>query len=270
MNAPAFYVYCIAESTAVTELPADSLPAAIEDDSKLEWVSVNTLAALVSRVPRESYSEESLAEHLTDATWTAIRAMRHETVVEYVAKRTSVVPLRFGTIYLERDGIEQMLAERLRELEEIIEHLRGREEWGVNVWCDRAVLLSSITSVSPVLRDLVERAAQSPPGQSYLMQKKIEALKIDESRAAVNRIVDRIEEKLKEQSDEARRLRILKVETTEHGELKAKFAFLVKRAEFEEFRDAAERLAQENQAAGVRLELTGPWPVYNFVQDVSR
>jgi arginyl-tRNA synthetase len=96
------------------------------------------------------------------------------------------------------------------------------------------------------------------------MQKKIEALKVDEARGAVNRIVDQIEETLKSQSDDTRRLRILKVETTEHGELKAKFAFLVKRASFEEFRDAAERLAQQHQAAGVRLELTGPWPVYNF------
>ena len=265
MSALAFYVYCIAESAATAELPPDSLPAAIEDDSKLEWISVNTLAALVSRVPRESYSEETLAEHLTDATWTAIRAMRHETVVEYVAKRTSVVPLRFGTIYLEREGIQQMLVGRSRELEDIIDHLRGREEWGVNVYCDRAVLLSSITSVSPVLRDLVQRAEQASPGQSYLMLKKIETLKVDEARTAVNRIVEQIEEKLKVQTDDARRLRILKVETTEHGELKAKFAFLVKRSAFEEFRDAAERLAQEHQAAGVRLELTGPWPVYNFV-----
>ena len=86
--------------------------------------------------------------------------MRHETVVEYVAKRASVIPLRFGTIYLERNGIEQMLTEKSRELEEIIEHLRGREEWGVNVYCDRAVLMSSITSVSPVLREMVERAQQ--------------------------------------------------------------------------------------------------------------
>jgi len=191
--------------------------------------------------------------------------MRHETVVEYVAKRTSVVPLRFGTIYLEREGIQQMLVGRSRELEDIIEHLRGREEWGVNVYCDRAVLLSSITSVSPVLRDLVQRAEQAPPGQSYLMQKKIETLKVDEARTAVNRIVEQIEEKLKVQTDDARHLRILKVETTDHGELKAKFAFLVRRSAFEEFRDAAEGLAQEHQAAGVRLELTGPWPVYNFV-----
>ena len=182
MSTPAFYVYCIAENAAAAQLPADSLPAAIEDDAKLEWISVNTLAALVSQVPRETYSEESLAEHLTDATWTAIRAMRHETVVEYVAKRASVIPLRFGTIYLERNGIEQMLTEKSRELEEIIEHLRGREEWGVNVYCDRAVLLSSITSVSPVLRELAERAEQASPGQSYLMQKKIDALRVDEAR----------------------------------------------------------------------------------------
>jgi hypothetical protein len=261
-----YYVYCIGESAAAAELPAESLPVAIEEDAKLEWIALDKLAALVSEVPKEVYSEESLAEHLTDATWTAIRAMRHETVVEYVAKRTSVIPLRFGTIYLERSRIEQMLAEKGREFEGIIEHLRGREEWGVNVYCDRAVLLSSITSVSPVLRDLVERAQQAPPGQSYLMQKKIETLKVDEARAAVNRIVDEVEEKLKTQTDEARRLRILKVETTEHGELKAKFAFLVQRSGFEEFRDAAEQLAREHQAAGVRLELTGPWPVYNFIQ----
>lgn len=260
----AYYVYCIAESAAAAQLPVEALPAAIEDDSRLEWISVNTLAALASQVPRATYSEEKLAEQLTDATWTAIRAMRHETVVEFVAKRATVVPLRFGTIYLERSGVEQMLTDKSRELESIIEQLRGREEWGVNVYYDRGVLLSSITSVSPVLRDLVQRAEQAPPGQSYLMQKKIEALKVDEARAAVNRIVDQIEQTLKSQTDDARRLRILKVETTEHGELKAKFAFLVKRATFEEFRDAAERLAQEHQSAGVRLELTGPWPVYNF------
>lgn len=267
MEELAYYVYCIAEGAAASNLPADSLPAAIEDDANLEWVSVNTLAALASRVPRATYSEESLAEHLTDATWTAIRAMRHETVVEYVAKRISVIPLRFGTIYLEREGIEQMLSAKTRELEEIIEHLRGREEWGVNVYCDRAVLLSSITTVSPVLRELVERAQQAPPGQSYLMQKKIDALRVDEARTTVNLIVEQIEHKLKEQSEDASRLRILKVETTEHGELKAKFAFLVNRRDFEQFREAAERLAQENQSAGIRLELTGPWPVYNFVHD---
>lgn len=268
-NKKAYYVYCVAESVAAEQLNAASFPVAIEDDAKLEWVTANDLAALCSAVPLDSYSEDALADHLADATWTAVRAMRHETVVEYVAKRTSVVPLRFGTIYLDRAGIERMLTEKSRELTHIIEHLRGREEWGVNVYSDRPTLLAGITSVSPTLRELAQQAEAASPGQSYLIQKKIEALRVDEARVALNRIVDEIEQALNEQAGEAQRLRILKVEATEHGELKAKFAFLVKRVEFEEFRAAAERLAEEHLSAGVRLELTGPWPAYNFSSDAG-
>lgn len=263
-NELGYYVYCVAESAAARELDAGSFPTAIEDDTKLEWVTANDLAALCSPVPLDSYGEEALAERLSDATWTAVRAMRHETVVEYVAKRVSLVPLRFGTIYLERARIERMLTEQGRELAQLLERLRGREEWGVNVYADRATLMASITSVSPRLREMVQQAESASPGQAYLMQKKIEAMRIDEVRAALNGIIDSVEKQLSEQADDARRLRILKVEATEHGELKGKFAFLVKRSEFEEFRDAAERLAQEHLAAGVRLELTGPWPAYNF------
>jgi hypothetical protein len=265
-----YYVYCIAESPAAQQLGATSFPAAIEDNAKLEWVTANDLAALASAVPLDVYGEEALAEHLSDATWTAVRAMRHETVVEYVAKRTSAVPLRFGTIYLERSGIERMLNEKGRELAQIIERLRGREEWGVNVYSDRAALLASITSVSPRLRELARQAEAASPGQSYLMNKKIEALRVDEARAALNEIIDQIERTLSEQADDAKRLRILKVEATEHGELKGKFAFLVNRTGFEEFRAAAERLAEENLAAGVRLELTGPWPAYNFSTETNQ
>jgi hypothetical protein len=263
-NDLAYYVYCIAESVGAQHLDGASFPTAIEDTAKLEWVTANDLSALTSAVPLNIYGEEALAERLTDATWTAVHAMRHETIVEYVAKRVSVVPLRFGTIYLDRSGIERMLTGQGRELGEVLERLRGHEEWGVNVYSDRATLISSITSVSPRLRELVRQAEAASPGQSYLMQKKIDTLRVDEARTALTDIIDNIEKTLSGQASDAKRLRILKVEATEHGELKGKFAFLVKRSEFEEFRGAAERLAEEHQSAGVRLELTGPWPAYNF------
>ena len=260
----AYYVYCVAERAAARQFDAGAFPAAIEDTAKLEWVITNELAALASAVPLDVYGEAALSDHLADATWTAVRAMRHETVVEYVAKRVSVVPLRFGTIYLDRSGIERMLVEKSRELKQIIERLRGREEWGVNVYSDRSTLLAIITEVSPRLRELARQAEAASPGQSYLMQKKIEALRVDEARVTLNRIIEQIEKTLSAQAVDSKRLRILKVESTEHGELKGKFAFLIKRTEFEEFRGAAERAAEENLSAGVRLELTGPWPAYNF------
>src|SRR5262247_630523 len=77
----AYYVYCVAETEAAKQFATDSLPQAIEDDAALEWVAAGELSALYSRVPLTSYDEVGLAEHLSDATWTAVRAMRHEQVV---------------------------------------------------------------------------------------------------------------------------------------------------------------------------------------------
>lgn len=264
-----FYVYCIAERDALARLFEDALPVAIESEATLEMVAQDNLAAVVSPVPLADYGEDALQQRLTDATWTAVRAMRHEKVVEHFARGLSVVPLRFGTIYLERSSIEQMLAEKQAELRRIIERLRGREEWGLNIYCDRAKLMENITQLSPRLHELVERADATTPGQSYLMRKKIDALRETEARAEMKRVAADIERELSNRSNGAARLRVLKDEGGEHGELAAKFAFLVERARFDEFRAAAERLAEEQGSAGFRLEFTGPWPAYNFAASES-
>jgi hypothetical protein len=259
-----YYVYCVARRSAASSIVDAKTPVAIEDTASVELISRNDLAAVLSEVPLAQYGEESLAERLTDASWTAIRAMRHEQVVEFFAKRTSVVPLRFGTIYLDKARVEEMLTSQQPQLETILDRLDGCEEWGVNVYSDRKVLLDNIANVSPRLRQMADEAVKTTAGQSYLMKKKIEALKADEAKVEVARATEEIENRLREESRDATRLRILKVETTEHGELKAKFAFLVVTSNFDGFRDAAEELAKDFQPAGIRIELTGPWPAYNF------
>jgi hypothetical protein len=259
----AYYVYCVVEKSAAEVLQQKS-PVAIEETSSLELVDHDNLSAVVSQVSLQDYSEEALAARLNDASWTAIRAMRHEHVVEYFSNRTSTVPLRFGTIYLDRSGVATMLREQETNLTAILARLQGREEWGVNVYCDRAVLLENITRVSPRLRELTDEAKKASAGQSYLLQKKIETLKTDETRIEIGRAADQIEKRLTNESEGATKLRILKVETTDHGELKAKFAFLVVKSNFKSFHEAAEELARELEQAGIRIELTGPWPAYNF------
>jgi Gas vesicle synthesis protein GvpL/GvpF len=119
--------------------------------------------------------------------------------------------------------------------------------------------------VSPRLRELAERAAASTPGQAYLLRKKIEAARDDETRAETRRAAAEVERRLRSASDAAARLRVLRDEAAEQGEVAARLAFLVPRAGFEEFRAAAEGLAEEYAPLGFRLELTGPWPAYNFV-----
>jgi hypothetical protein len=259
-----FYVYAIAERDALSQLFADALPAAIEPEAALEMLAQDDLAAVVSPVPLERYGEDALQEQLADATWTAIRAMRHEKVVEHFARRMSIIPLRFGIIYLERERLKEMLSQKQEELRAIIKRLRGREEWGVNIYYDRAKLLEKITELSPRLRELAESADSASPGQSYLLRKKIDGLREAEARAETKRVAARVEEELSSRSEGAARLRVLKDEATEVGELAARLAFLVERERFDEFRAAAEQLAKEYEDAGFKLELTGPWPAYNF------
>ena len=261
----AYYLYCIGESEALAPVHGQELPPPIEPGTEFVQLDTGGLAAVTSRVPLADYGEEALRERVTDAAWVAVRAMRHEKVVEHFSRRASVVPLRFGTIYLESENVERMLDEKRDELLAIIARLRGREEWGLNVYSDRARLKEEIVSLSPHLRELSEQAAEASPGQAYLLRKKIDSLREAEARAETRRVAAAIEQELAGAAEAASvRLRVLKDEGGEQGDVAAKLAFLVERDRFDRFRAAAERLAQKYESAGFKLELTGPWPPYNF------
>lgn len=259
------YVYAVGRREELRPLMEAGVPEAIENDAALELVEAGELAAVVSRVPLEDYGEEGLPSRLADATWTATRALRHERAVEHFARRAAVAPLRFGTIYLRSESVARMLAERAASLREVLARLEGREEWGVNLYVERTILRGAVERISPRLRELAERAEASTPGQAYLLRKKIEAARDDETRAETRRTAAEVERRLADASDAASRLRLHKDETAEQGEVAARLAFLVPADGFEEFRTAAERLAEEYAPLGFRLELTGPWPAYNFV-----
>ena len=124
----AFYVYAIGESAELTPLLEGGRPSAIEEAAPVELLARGALAAVVSSVPLSVYGEEALPSRLADATWMATRAMRHEAVVEHFARRASVIPLRFGAIYLKRERVLELLAGGEAEFRRRLERLRGREE----------------------------------------------------------------------------------------------------------------------------------------------
>ena len=264
VDAHAFYVYCIGESEVLGPLFESELPEAIESEERLDLEINDSLAAIVSAVPRASYAEDKLQQRLGDPAWMALRAMRHEKVVEHFAARATLVPLRFGSIYLERQRIAGMLSEKREGLVAILDRVRGREEWGVNIVRDRARLMEAIESVSPRLRDVAARAAAASPGESYLLRKKIDAMRAEEASAEVKRVILLIERGLKTASDGALRLAMLKEGSSGQGDVVARLAFLVARNEFAGFRRTAEELARDHAQTGFQLEFTGPWPTYNF------
>ena len=260
----ALYVYCVGARDELAPLFGGELPDAMEGARGLELVEAEDLAAVACAVPLADYGEGALELKLADAAWTATRALRHERAVEHFARRATVVPLRFGTIYLRRENVARMLEERRAQLRTALARLAGREEWGLNVYVERARLREQVASLSERLREMEAEAAAAPPGRAYLIRKKVDALRDEEARAETRRAAASIENELASVCDGAARLRVLKDEAGTEGELAARLAFLVRREGFEEFRAAAERLAERYTPLGFRFELTGPWPAYNF------
>ncbi len=263
-GARALYVYCVGARDELAPLFGGDMPDALEGGRGFELVDSEDLAAVASAVPLADYGEGAFESRLADAAWTATRALRHERAVEHFARRAAVVPLRFGTIYLRRENVVRTLAERATQLRAAIERVRGRDEWGLNLYVERARLREQVTQLSARLREMEETAHASPPGRAYLLRKKVEELRDEEARAETRRAASVVEEELAAECDGSARLRVLKEEAGEHGELAARLAFLVRRERFERFRSAAESLAERYTPLGFRFELTGPWPAYNF------
>ena len=262
----ALYVYCVGARDELAPLFGGELPDAMEGASAVELVEREDLAAVACAVPLADYGEGALEARLTDAAWTATRALRHERAVEHFARRATVLPLRFGTIYLSRENVARMLEERRVQLRATLARLEGREEWGLNVYVERARLREQVASVSERLREMEEAAAASPPGRAYLLRKKVDTLRDEEARAETRRAASVIESELASACDGSARLRVHKDEAGEQGDTAARLAFLVRREGFEDFRAAAERLAERYTPLGFRFELTGPWPPYNFAE----
>ncbi|HVF43683.1 MAG TPA: GvpL/GvpF family gas vesicle protein [Pyrinomonadaceae bacterium] len=260
----ALYVYCVGARDELTTLFGGELPDAMEGARAVELVEREDLAAVACAVPLADYGEGALEAKLSDAAWTATRAVRHERAVEHFSRRATVVPLRFGTIYLSRENVARMLEERRAQLRATLARLKGREEWGLNVYVERARLREQVASLSERLREMEEAAAASPPGRAYLLRKKVDALRDEEARAETRRAAGVIEQELASACDGSARLRVHKDETGELGDTAARLAFLVRREGFDDFRAAAERLAERYTPLGFRFELTGPWPAYNF------
>jgi hypothetical protein len=262
------YVYCIVESANLKGI-FDSAPEGLEGARPIEPLLSAGFAAVVSSVPLSQYGEGALDANLSDINWAASRLMSHERVVEHFASRRSVIPLRFGSIHVDRASIGKMLADRSAEFKSVMQRLRGRQEWGVSIYCDHALLVETQMSENPEIRLMFDRINSAPPGQAYLLSKQIEGLKAKVVREEISSAVVRMKQKLDASSEQSTATLPARTRRPEREDLVARMSFLVRTRQFDRFRASAEELARTYLSSGFRIELVGPLPPYSFVAETS-
>jgi hypothetical protein len=130
------------------------------------------LAAVTSEVPLEEFDEARLRENLGDMAWVEATARAHEAVLARICHQATVMPMRMCTVYRTDGGVREMLRRESGPLEEAIEHLGGKAEWGVKVFADLHRVSDGGEDAGD--RDTVagDTVAGASPGAAYMERKR--------------------------------------------------------------------------------------------------
>lgn len=242
----ALYVYAV-----VPDRPQVPDVTGIED-RPVDCLRRGPFTAVVSRVDPSDWTGDAGEEHMQDLAWVGPRAFRHEQVVEAVMDGPSpVYPARFGTLFTTPEQLASTLRVHEEALQAFFARVEDAEEWAVKGLLDR-----DAAAAAP-------DAEEAQSGTDYLQRRQQE----QEARGAVDAWVDEAAEALfGPLSAHAADTRVLPVQGNAGRDQEVVFnwAFLVLDAQVEAFRAAARREREEYTSQGLTLDLTGPWPPYNF------
>jgi len=229
---------------------------AVDSGDEVTVLPEGRVAALASRVSLVEFDEEALPQRLADAEWLEEKIRAHEQVLEAALAAGPVVPCRFCTVYRGEDELRRFVAEREGELAEGLDRLDGRVELGVKAFVDPARFTS----------ELQEAAAQATSGRAYLEARREEQRLGAELVRFQNELADGLHERLHAAAEEGVTLPLQSREVSGRDrEMLFNGAYLV--GDRERFEEELAEAALEVRENGVELELTGPWPPYNFVPE---
>jgi hypothetical protein len=216
------------------------------------------LSAVVGSVDPRRFGAEQPRGGVED-----IRALEgllrgHHQVVQLLAGHGTVLPLRLGTVYRGDERVAALLEERSAEFEATLARIAGRTEWGVKLFADPA---GFDTGPPPT--------AGAEPGGSgtrYLLRRKAEERSRQRRRERAAALADEVHAALAAAAVASRRHAPQDARLSgHHGWMVLNGAYLVDQGRDEELAGVVRRF--DGPGNGVRLELTGPWAPYSFVDE---
>jgi hypothetical protein len=259
------YVYAIVPSS----LDVSSAPSGI-DDRPVVLETSDGLGALLSYVDATEYDPAAIEARTSDVAWIGPRARAHDRVHTWASDTGAgaLVPLAMFTLFRDRDSVREMIVRRRNDLERALTLSAQGRELGIRVFRLTADVERALSSWSPRIQSLESEIAAATPGQQYLLKRKLEATRAEESRRLSAETAHAVHQTLA-----AHALRDVRVplpavaeRPTTAGDAILDAAFFVAHDRIDAFRAALTAVIAEWEPRGFRFEFSGPWPPYHFVQ----
>ncbi|MGW1373953.1 GvpL/GvpF family gas vesicle protein [Streptomyces sp. NPDC002446] len=256
MTGSVSYAYAVArdDDGALEETLSGLLGVADSPVHLVREGHLGEVVVAVSPVPGQDFEEAALRAHLEDLEWLESVARAHHRVIEALAARTTVLPLRLATVYLDDERVRLMLQARREAFADRLSRLAAHVEWGVKIYVE-----------APAAAQPAEPAADPDlsPGRAYLSRRRAQRHAREDAYRDAEEAARRIEEAARGYAVDRVQHRPQQGELARGpGENVINDAYLVPQRHAESFRTEVLRAAEGH--SGVRVEVTGPWAPYSF------
>jgi hypothetical protein len=243
------------------------------DDNKVFTHQFKELQAIVSEVDLDKTSEAEITRRAqNDPKWITEEATKHQNVLEEAIKEQNgaLIPMHFGTIFNSIENLEKMLKKKYENFKKTLQKLSNKEEWSVKVYVHEKRYKESLKK-SHTLSKQTQKVKEADAGLDYFEELELNELTNNILEQELNKKSNLFYQKLKKQSCEAHKTKILNKELIKYltqGEsmemMVLNSAYLIEQKKVARFISEVEKLQKENSE--FTFNFTGPWPAYNFVE----
>lgn len=241
----------------------------IDDAGKINFLHYKDIEAVFSEVELKEFSSKEIRRKaIEDLEWIKNKAVIHEKVIEAAMKdfNVSIIPMKFGTIFKTKESLRVSLKENYSKFKKLLEKLREKEEWALKAYADTTILASTIKSSSSIFQKKMKEASFLPAGKNYFLEKEIEETAFSEAQETLSNYPPIFLKALGPLAEEVKENKVLdKILTQKNEPMIFNGAFLIKKGKKQEFLQGVQKLDGQFKERGLTLEVSGPWPPYNFV-----
>jgi hypothetical protein len=240
----ATYVYGLV--SADTELPADL--DGLGPSGRVSTIAHERVAAIVSDVP------------IDRPLGTRDDLLAHERVLDAIAERAAVLPMRFPAVVEEKGVVQELLAPHQDRFLEALARIEGLVQFTLKGRYEQDPVLREITESDEEIQLLRERVRELPEDASYYDRIRLGELVVDAM--TQRREVDgrNVLERLRPLASD------VSIRTMAAPDEVVNAAFLVARDRVKQFDDAVEDIGLDF-VGRVRFRLVGPLAPYDFTPE---
>lgn len=214
-------------------------------------VSFKDISGVAGEVTPEEFGEGPLKKNLESMEWLKEKVFRHEKVIEDIMKKTTVIPMKFCTLFSSRGSILEVLEQKYDYFKKLLERFSDKHEWGLKIYCNKNK----------------EKPVKVPDsGREYLITKIKENEKASEDEQRLNAAIEEFFRKIKDLAEDIKLNRPTPKELLSFNDKEqiVNTSLLIPDSNVNELNDLLKQYIEQ----GIILELVGPLPVYSFIGDL--